>query len=1249
MPPVIIAVVAYVAGYITAQALIIAIVAYGLTQFQASRMRRKARDNYNKSLQDRLVMTATVDQARTRCYGRVRNVDGVVFKATWGAKKQFYTLVISLAGHEIDGVEKVMFGDVELTLDGLGQVLTAPWQVSVANAFTMNVPIGVTSVALPDIPISGSVWAMAETSDGDEQLSVTVAGGVVNFPPGSEVNPRRVVYQVAEAKSRAVVTVFNGGSGQDLSGILATRFPGMIVPGAHRFAGMACLLVELAYDQDAYPNGVPNPITAVFRGAKVLDPRTGVTAWSENPALIARDWALYANGGGCSTADLVGEDFIAAANACDVSHAFTSVNGNGASTTTTRPMYTCGIVCDTSANPMETLAAICESMAGDFAWPGGLLSVRAGAYTAPAWTIDGDWLSDKGEIQMVKDAPRSELINVLIPTIANAANRYIAAPLPRVVADAYVTVDGEEYPQELQFEGITDSDHAGHVASVMLKDARAAKTYTLPCNLRGLQVKIGQNATVNIPEIGLSNELMRCVGWKLDFEQSCCYLTMKSTSAAIFDPDATFKRDDALPNSSLPNPFIVPNVAGLTIASGTEHLFVQSDGTVISRVLVSWTQAADEAVQNGGAVEIRYGTFDMAPGDWHVVSVPGVDTQVYLTGLEDQRFYVFMARFRNKLVSGGWGPLMGHQVLGKSVPPVAPVGLSAVRSLGALKITRTPSTEADWAYSIFEYSTDGGTTFHPITGTSDKNGILWPGPVLGALKIRARDVDSSDNLGAWSAPLSVTVTEDEIGSANYGSVLNDSPWFDDDTAWVTLAGTGALQFLTGVANAPGGTAIVNAGGRAASPVLRRPVPITRSRTYKIGVLARQDAGTGGMYLGVEWLDKDGAHIDAAAAAPAGWTNTGYSYFGLIDEAPPGLLSFTRYSITFGAGAAAAMPANACFVRLLALLNYPDFAGTQQRITDFFIADVTEANSAQADANAALSALTLIASDSWLTRGEKPAVVQQWVTISSERAGIVARANGYAIVTERDAYTAAHDALNAYLSALSPPYNDVGSDTAIVAATFSAKFTDLYAARQALLNKIAAAAGTVSVGFRQGTDPNTGGITILDGTEWLDTSTGKSWKWYSGAWRPNVGAGSVGTGELANQAATEVYQDNFDIGGPTIPATSTWTDLRSFTVTPPVNSTINLTALLDCSINFDAGTSRLRWAYSVGGGADVDIAPVAPLTFTASTFVGRTGCQLSLAASAGVSYVFKVQGYRDNATDPSARARFSQMRAEVVKR
>ena len=53
---------------------------------------------------------------------------------------------------------------------------------------------------------------------------------------------------------------------------------------AHKLSGIAYLYVRLTWDAEKFPSGIPN-ISAVIRGKKVLDPRTGNTAYAANFAL----------------------------------------------------------------------------------------------------------------------------------------------------------------------------------------------------------------------------------------------------------------------------------------------------------------------------------------------------------------------------------------------------------------------------------------------------------------------------------------------------------------------------------------------------------------------------------------------------------------------------------------------------------------------------------------------------------------------------------------------------------------------------------------------------------------------------------------------------------------------------------------------------------------------------------------------------------------------------------------------------
>jgi hypothetical protein len=66
----------------------------------------------------------------------------------------------------------------------------------------------------------------------------------------------------------------------------------------HRLRGIAYVYVRLQFDQNVFPNGIPN-IKAVVKGKKVYDPRDGTTAWSDNWALCVRDYLTASYGLEC--------------------------------------------------------------------------------------------------------------------------------------------------------------------------------------------------------------------------------------------------------------------------------------------------------------------------------------------------------------------------------------------------------------------------------------------------------------------------------------------------------------------------------------------------------------------------------------------------------------------------------------------------------------------------------------------------------------------------------------------------------------------------------------------------------------------------------------------------------------------------------------------------------------------------------------------------------------------------------------
>ena len=99
----------FVAGYYTGNPSFIqmgyAVLASSLiAEDRQRKARNRARDAYNASLQDRMVMLDLLPEApRTIALGRVRAVEGVRRRWVSGDNNEKLTLIVSFAGHEIDG------------------------------------------------------------------------------------------------------------------------------------------------------------------------------------------------------------------------------------------------------------------------------------------------------------------------------------------------------------------------------------------------------------------------------------------------------------------------------------------------------------------------------------------------------------------------------------------------------------------------------------------------------------------------------------------------------------------------------------------------------------------------------------------------------------------------------------------------------------------------------------------------------------------------------------------------------------------------------------------------------------------------------------------------------------------------------------------------------------------------------------------------------------------------------------------
>jgi hypothetical protein len=91
--------------------------------------------------------------------------------------------------------------------------------------------------------------------------------------------------------------------------------------------GHAKVHIALQYNVNCYPNGVPSSIAFDVQGKLLYDPRTSTTGYSDNPALVVRDWLTDTNFGMAASASNIDDSYtIAAANICDQTVSISSGN-----------------------------------------------------------------------------------------------------------------------------------------------------------------------------------------------------------------------------------------------------------------------------------------------------------------------------------------------------------------------------------------------------------------------------------------------------------------------------------------------------------------------------------------------------------------------------------------------------------------------------------------------------------------------------------------------------------------------------------------------------------------------------------------------------------------------------------------------------------------------------------------------------------------------------------------------------------
>ncbi|MGI7060169.1 phage tail tip protein J-related protein [Citrobacter amalonaticus] len=303
--------------------------------------------------------------------------------------------------------------------------------------------------------------------------------------------------------------------------------------------GITWLRVSLKFSAEKFPSGIPNIKVEKF-GRVVYDPRTGLTGYSNNAALVILDY--YRNYLKVPDSDINWDQFQEAANICDED---VITGGN-----TVERRYTINGEFDLSENKVSILEGMLAACAGDVTYIAGKHGLLVGAYYGPATEVITE-SQLAGDIEIMPEVSQSERVNTIKGTFVDPLQGFTEADFPSVSVSEWVAEDGVEISQDMKLRFVTSEFQAQRLADVKLKRTRIARTMNVTLNLSGYRYRPGMYVKVNFPSIGIVNVEMRVTDWKFGV-QNGVQLTLKQETADVWG-DAVGKPIERPPFTQLPS------------------------------------------------------------------------------------------------------------------------------------------------------------------------------------------------------------------------------------------------------------------------------------------------------------------------------------------------------------------------------------------------------------------------------------------------------------------------------------------------------------------------------------------------------------------------------------------------------------------------------------------------------------------------------------------------------------------------
>jgi len=509
----------------------------------------------------------------------------------------------------------------------------------------------------------------------------------------------------------------------------------------HKLLDTAYMVVRLTHDVDKFAQGLPN-ISTVIRGKKVLNPSNNATAWSQSPALCLYDYLRDTKYGlGETVANILTSSVTAANVICN--QAIPLAAGGGAE----QPRYTIDGVVDTADTLQNNIERMIGSMAGRLIYSGGQFEIHAGAYVAPAFTIDESQCV--GEISVQTKQSRRNAYNGVKGVFLSEEDNYILADYPAQISTTFAAQDGDPIFLDMTLPYTTNNIRAQRLAKLALLRSRQQESITIPCNLSAFRFKVGENINVTNARLGYSSKIFEVVGYQMNFSsngQIVVNIQAIETAANIWDW-ATSDEEVFLGGGEVElydgKVAIAPTNINVTSDS-----FLSNDGTFNAVFNVAWSNAVD-AFTDHYLVEWRKGN----SGAYY--SMTTKSSPAIINNLENSQVYNVQVKAINELGVTSAALAATPTSAIDTTPPGVPTNPAAKGEYRQIKVLWTNPSNTDLKFvEVFRSETVGGT--YNYVGNGDTSFIDTDLDTPREYFYKIRSSDFTFNKSAFTAIISAT-------------------------------------------------------------------------------------------------------------------------------------------------------------------------------------------------------------------------------------------------------------------------------------------------------------------------------------------------------------------------------------------------------------------------------------------------------------------------------------------------------------